>query len=68
MGLQARFDQARLIRNTEQCLAESFAQAKKESEEREVTMTREIKRLLNDHDNTYAHTMNSLEKMLPNLT
>ena len=25
-------------------------------------MTREIERLLNDHDNTYAHTMTSLEK------
>ena len=27
-------------------------------------MTREIGRLLNDHDNTYAHTMTSLEKRL----
>ena len=27
-------------------------------------MTREIERLLNDHDNTYAHTMTSLEKRL----
>ena len=55
---QARVDQAQLIRNTDQCLAESLAQASKESEERE------IERLLNDHDNTYAHTMTSLEKRL----
>ena len=61
---QARFDQAQLIRNTDQCLAESLAQANKESEEREARMTREIERLLNDHDNTYAHTMTSLEKRL----
>ena len=27
-------------------------------------MTREIERLLNDHDKTYAHTMSSLEKKL----
>ena len=27
-------------------------------------MAREIERLLNDHDNTYAHTMTSLEKKL----
>ena len=27
-------------------------------------MTREIERLLNDHDNTYAHTMTRLEKRL----
>ena len=27
-------------------------------------MTREIERLLNDHDNTYAHTMISMEKRL----
>ena len=47
---QARFDQAQLIRNTDQCLAESLAQANKESEEREARMTREIERLLNDHD------------------
>ena len=62
--LQARVDQAQLIRNTDQCLAESLAQANKESKEREVRMTREIERLLNDHDNTYAHTMISLEKRL----
>ena len=61
---QARVDQAQLIRNTDQCLAESLAQANKESEEREARMTREIERLLNDHDNTYAHTMTSLEKRL----
>ena len=61
---QARFDQAQLIRNTNQCLAENLAQANKESEEREARMTREIERLLNDHDNTYAHTMTSLKKRL----
>ena len=61
---QARVDQDQLIRNTDQCLAESLAQANKESEEREARMTREIERLLNDHDNTYAHTMTSLEKRL----
>ena len=32
---QARVDQAQLIRNTDQCLAESLAQANKESEERD---------------------------------
>ena len=61
---QARFDQAQLIRNTDQCLAESLAQANKESEEREARMTREIERLLNDHDNTYARTMTGLERRL----
>ena len=61
---QARFDQAQLIRNTDQCLAESLAQANKESEEREARMSREIERLLNDHDNTYDQTMTSLEKKL----
>ena len=61
---QARVDQAQLIRNTDQCLAESLSQANKESEEREARMAREIERLLNDHDNTYAHTMTSLEKRL----
>ena len=61
---QARVDQAQMIRNTDQCLAESLAQANKESEEREARMRREIERLLNDHDNTYAHTMTSLEKRL----
>ena len=61
---QARGDQAQLIRNNDQCLAESFAQANKESEEREARMTREIERLLNDHDNTYAHTMTNLEVRL----
>ena len=64
MKSQARVDQAQLIRNTDQCLAESLAQVKKESEEREARMTREIERFLNDHDNTYAHTMTSLEKRL----
>ena len=61
---QARVDQAQLIRNTDQGLAESLAQANKESHEREARMTREIERLLNDHDSTYAHTMTSLEKRL----
>ena len=61
---QARVDQARLILNTDQYLAESLAQASKESEERVASMTREIQRLLNDHDTTYAHTMTSLEKRL----
>ena len=61
---QARVDQAQLIRNTDQCLAESLAQANKESQEREARMTKEIERLLNDHDSTYAHTMNSLETRL----
>ena len=61
---QARVDQAQLIRNTDQCLGESLAQANKESYEREARMTREIERLLNDHDSTYAHTMTSLEKRL----
>ena len=61
---QARVDQAQLIRNTDQCLAESLAQTNKESYEREARMTREIERLLNDHDSTYAHTMISLAKRL----
>ena len=61
---QARVDQAQLLRNTDQCLAESLPPANKESEEREARMTREIERLLNDHDNTYAHTMTNLEKRL----
>ena len=61
---QARVDQAQLIRITDQCLAESLAQATKKSKEREVRMTREIERLLNDQHNTYAHTMTSLEKRL----
>ena len=61
---QARVDQAQLIRNTDQCLAESLAQANKESQEKEARMTKEIERLLNDHDSTYAHTMTSLEKRL----
>ena len=60
MKSQARVDQAQLIRNTDQGLE----QANKESEEREARMTRKIERLLNDHDNTYAHTVTSLEKRL----
>ena len=65
---QASVDQAQLIRNTDQYLAESLAQANKESEEREVRMTKKIGRLLNDHDNTYDHTMTSLEKRLDSET
>ena len=61
---QARGDQAQLIRDTDHCLAESLALAAKESQERDVEMTREIERLLNDHDFIYAHTMTSLEKLL----
>ena len=61
---QVRVDQAQLVRNTDQCLAESLAQVNKESEEREVRTTREIERLLNDHDNIYAYTMTTLEKRL----
>ena len=61
---QARSDQAKLIRNTDQCLAKSLALATKESEERDIRMTRAIERLLEDHDNTYAHTMTTLEKRL----
>ena len=32
------------------------------NQERDIKMTREIERLLNDHDYTYAHTMTNLEK------
>ena len=38
---QAKVDQAQLIRNTDQCLAESLAQANKESQEREARLTKE---------------------------
>ena len=61
---QARSDRAQLTRNTYQCLAESLALATKESEERDIRVTREIERLLNAHDHTYALTMTSLEKRL----
>ena len=61
---QARTDQAQLIRNTDQCLAQSLALAAKESEKREMRLTREIGRLLNDLDDAYSHTMTSLEKRL----
>ena len=44
---QARVDQAQLIRNTDQRLAERLAQANRESEEREARMTGEIERFLN---------------------
>ena len=60
----AKSNQAKLVQKTDQCLAESLAQATKESEERDSRMTREIERLLNDHDNTYAQTMTKLEKRL----
>ena len=53
-----------MIRNFNQCLAESLALASKESEQRYNEMTREIKQLLNNNDNAYAHTMTSLEKRL----
>ena len=65
---QARSDQAHLIRNTDQGLAESWAVATKQSEEKDIRMTREIERLLNDHDNMYAHTMTILEKRLDTKT
>ena len=61
---QARSDQAQLIRDIDQCLAKNLELATKKSQETDVKMTREIERLLNDHDNTYAHTMTSLEKRL----
>ena len=61
---QARTGQAQLIQNTDQCLAESLALAAKESEERDIRMTREIDQLLNDNVNTYAHAMNCYEKRL----
>ena len=64
MKSQARSDQAQLIRDTDQCLAESLALATKESHERYVKMTREIEQFLNDHDNTYAHTLTSRERRL----
>ena len=62
--LQARRDQAQLIRDTDQCLAENLAMAAKESQERDVTKTREIEQLLNDHENSYAYTITSLDKRL----
>ena len=60
----ARSGQAHVIQNTDQCLAESLALAAKESEARDSRMPREIERLLNDHDSTYAQTMTNLEKRL----
>ena len=39
---QERRDQAKLIRNSDQCQAETLALATKESQERDVKMTREI--------------------------
>ena len=53
-----------MILNTDQCLAQSLALAAKELGERYLKMASEIERLLNDHDDTYAHTMTSLEKRL----
>ena len=61
---RARTDQAQLIRNTDRGLAESLALAARESEERDIRMTRKIERLLSDHDDTYAHTITSHEKRL----
>ena len=49
---QARTHQAQLIRNTDQCLAQSLALAAKESEERDTRMAREIEQMLNDQDDT----------------
>ena len=43
---------------------QSLALAAKESDERDIRMTREVELLLNVHDNTYAHTMTSLEERL----
>ena len=66
---QARTDQAQLIQNIDQWLAQSLALAAEESEERDIRNAREIERLLNDHDVTYAHTLTSLEKRVyANLT
>ena len=45
-------------------LCRELALATKESEERDSRMTREIERLLNDHDKTYAQTWKNLEKIL----
>ena len=42
---------------------ESQGVTTKESKERDIKMTREIEWLLNDHDNTYAHTMTNLKKI-----
>ena len=57
---QANTAQAQLTRNTDQCLAQSLALAAKESKEIDIRVAREIERLLNYHDDTYAHTMTSL--------
>ena len=61
---QAKSDQAQLIQNTDQCLAENLVLATKESEERDSRMTQKIERLFNDHDNTYAQTMKNLERKI----
>ena len=61
---QAKSDQAELIINKDHCLAESLALATKASEWRDSRMTREIERLLNDHDNIYAQTMPNLKERL----
>ena len=50
---KASSDRAQLIRNIDQCLAESLDLASKESGERDIRMKREIEKLLNDHDNTF---------------
>ena len=48
----------------DQCLAESFALATNESEERDRRMTQEIERILNDHNSIYAQIMTKLENRL----
>ena len=53
-----------MIQNTDQCLVESLAMAAKEFEERDIIRTREIERLLKDHDDTYPQTIANLEKRL----
>ena len=62
---QAKLDQVQLIEKTDQYLSESLALAIKESEERDRRLTREIERLLNNHDNTQVQMMTNLEKRLP---
>ena len=63
---QSNCHQVQLIEKTDQCLAESSDLATKKSEEKDRRMTPKIERLLNDHDNTYAQTMTTLENRLAN--
>ena len=44
--------------------AESLALTTKGSEEKDRRMTREIERLLNDHDSTYARNIINLESRM----